>query len=528
MPLILDESGDNKLLYFQKYYVHENNLKKRIETFLNAEPSRIIHDTEIDDLLEKIYSSALVIRAGRHHAPIIKDTDQINALKLALTSQFTIISGGPGTGKTLLMVNILRSLVRAGVQSSRIILCAPTGRAAQRMTETIQNNILSIEKPSREDSDLLSLKGSTLHRTLRYRRYRHDFYYRDTNPLPASVVLVDEVSMVDVVMMDNFLKAIDPAKTKLILLGDKDQLPAVAAGAVFAEMIPNGNRARRFKSRFIVLRKVYRSEANLLQLATQINRGAFPSFKAVSFEIALSSKPDQWAFVDVESTDQWREQIYKWLQHQYFNPMPEHGKSYKDLIVDAGKMNIDRLITTKPGRYLLDKIFLIVERAKILSIIRKGIFGCTGINLLITDYLTKKFNTPAVRQTGAFHGALIIITRNDYTKELYNGDIGVIIRDPEGTYRAFFQRSGSYISFPVNLLPPWELAFAITVHKSQGSEFDNVLLVLPDDETNRLLTREIVYTGITRARKRVLLCGSRSSLNIALQRKIERQSGLMW
>jgi len=123
---------------------------------------------------------------------------------------------------------------------------------------------------------------------------------------------------------------------------------------------------------------------------------------------------------------------------------------------------------------------------------------------------------------------MIIITRNDYSKELFNGDVGIMIKDANGTYRAFFYRSGSFISFPVNLLPSWELAFAMTVHKSQGSEFDDVLLVLPDDENHRLLTRQIVYTGITRAKKRVLLYGSQPALNNALEKKIERQSGLMW
>jgi exodeoxyribonuclease V alpha subunit len=127
-----------------------------------------------------------------------------------------------------------------------------------------------------------------------------------------------------------------------------------------------------------------------------------------------------------------------------------------------------------------------------------------------------------------FSGALVIITRNDYSKDLFNGDVGVIIGQSPDAFRAFFHRSGSYISIPVNLLPSWEFAFAMTVHKSQGSEFDDVLLVLPDDENHRLLTREIVYTGITRAKKRVLLYGSRQALNTALQRKIQRQSGFMW
>ena len=157
------------------------------------------------------------------------------------------------------MVNILRCLVRAGIPISHIIFGAPTGRAAQRITETVQNNIATIQEPAAEDLDLLNLKGSTLHKILRYRSYAHDFYYQHSNPLPASVVLIDEVSMVDVVMLDKFLQAVDPVKTKLVFLGDKDQLPSVEAGSVFEEMIPNEIRASRFKNRFVVLQKVYRS-----------------------------------------------------------------------------------------------------------------------------------------------------------------------------------------------------------------------------------------------------------------------------
>ena len=528
MPLILDESGGRQLLYFKKYYIHENRLKNRMESFLKAEVSFNMPDQKIDNLLEEIYSNPLAIRVGQDNTPIIKDPQQLKAIRLALKSQFSIISGGPGTGKTSLMVNILRCLVRAGVPISHIIFGAPTGRAAQRMTETVQNNIATIQEPSSEDSDLLDLKGSTLHKILRYRSYTHDFYYRDTNPLPASVVLIDEVSMVDVVMLDKFLQAIDPVKTKLIFLGDKNQLPSVEAGSLFAEMIPDETRVSRFKDRFVVLQKVYRSGVNLLELANQTNKGAFPPFTAVNFENALLSDSDQWAFVKAESLDKWQEHIYQWVRYQYLNPLSGNKKSFKDLIVKVGEMTADQIVSSEQGQYLLRHIFIAVERARILSFLRNGIYGCTVINTLIFNYLINEFDPLAKRQTHIFSGALIIITRNDYSKELFNGDVGVMIKDVNGTYRVFFRRSGSYVSFPVNLVPSWEFAFSMTVHKSQGSEFDDVLLVLPDNENHRLLNRQIVYTGITRAKKRVVIYGSHAALNTALLKKIERQSGLMW
>ena len=276
LPLILDESGGRNLLYFQKYHVHEKRLKDRMEAFLKATVSSTLQDQKIEELIDEIYSDPLAIRVGQNNTPIARDPQQIEAIRLALKSQFSIISGGPGTGKTSLMVNILRCLVREDIPVSRIILGAPTGRAAQRMTETIQSNVASIEKPSSNDLTLLDLKGSTLHKILGYRSYQHEFYYRETNPLPASVVVIDEVSMVDVVMLDKFLQAIDPEQTKLILLGDKNQLPSVEAGSVFAEMIPDGTRAARFEERFVVLQKVYRSGTNLLELANQANQGSFP------------------------------------------------------------------------------------------------------------------------------------------------------------------------------------------------------------------------------------------------------------
>ena len=528
LPLILDDSSGSDLLYFQKYHVHEKRLKNRVEAFLNATVSLTLQDQKIDALIDEIYADRFAIRVGTSNTPIARDPQQVEAIRLALKSQFSIISGGPGTGKTSLMVNILRCLVREDVPMSRIILGAPTGRAAQRMTETVQNNIASIHELSADDSALLDLKGSTLHKILGYRSYQHEFYYRKTNPLPASVVVIDEVSMVDVVMLDKFLQAIDPAQTKLILLGDKNQLPSVEAGAVFAEMIPDGTRAAGFEERFVILQKVYRSGINLMELANQANQGSFPPFKAVAFDKALLQASDQWAFVNAESFGQWQEHLHQWVNVQYLSPISGGEESYAALITRAEQMTVDNIASSEEGRSLLDRIFLVVERARILSFLRNGMYGCTVINDVIADQLIHFFDPSAKRQSDGFSGALVIITRNDYSKELFNGDVGVIIKDAHEAYRAFFHRSGTYISFPVNLLPSWEFAFAMTVHKSQGSEFDDVLLVLPDDENHRLLTREIVYTGITRAKKRVLLYGSQPALNTALQRKIRRQSGLMW
>lgn len=529
MPLILSEKEHRRLLYFQKFYLHETLLRRRMDALLQAEASICRSDEDMDSLIDEIYDPAQCIRLHRDGDPVERDDAQIAAIRLSLRSQFTIISGGPGTGKTSLIINMLRCLVRSGIKAENILLGAPTGRAAQRMTEAIQFSISTIQSPAACDTALLNLKGSTLHKLLRYRSSHRDFYYCQANPLPASVIILDEVSMVDVIMMARFLQSVDPMKTKLVLLGDKDQLPSVEAGAVFAEMIPEGGtRAERFKDRLILLKTVYRSGKNLLELAGQVNQGCFPECRPMSFEAALQQGRDQWAVVPNGGRRAWNRHIRQWVDHYYLGPVEGDGRIYKDLVYEADRMDSGHLVHSETGLDILNRIFKKVKQARILSLVRNGTYGCNRINQEIAARLGPEMGHPAWFESEWFPGAVVMVTRNDYAKALYNGDVGVVLRDRVGAYRAFFPRFGSYIAFAMDVLPPWELAFSTTVHKSQGSEFDDVLLVLPEDETHRLLTREIVYTGITRARERVIIHGSEPGLENALKRKIDRQSGFEW
>ncbi len=528
MPLVLSENSHRRLLYFQKFYVHENLLKERMEALLHAEASIPIDGDAVEAVITEIYSPEQGIRVRKGGPLIERDRRQVKAIRLSLRSRFAIISGGPGTGKTSLMVNMLRCLVRSGIKAEDVLLGAPTGRAAQRMTEAIQYNIDTIQSPAACDTELLELKGSTLHKLLRYRASHHDFYYRETNPLPASVIVIDEVSMVDVMMMERFLRAVDPAKTRLIFLGDKDQLPSVEAGAVFAEMIPRGRHAERFRDRLILLETAYRSGKNIMKLAEQVNQGLFPETVSATFKKALQQATDQWAVVPHAGAAMWRQHIREWIDHYYLGSTEAVDKGYTDLASEAGSMRVGSLLHTDEGCVVLRQIFEKVQQARILSLLRKGVYGCDGINQEAALCLGTAVGFPSWLDVGYFPGAVIMITRNDYAKELFNGDVGVVLRDTEGAYRAFFPRFGTYLAFSMDALPPWELAFSTTVHKSQGSEFDHVLLVLPPDDTHRLLTREIVYTGITRARKTITIYGSESVLKKALERKIERESGLGW
>jgi exodeoxyribonuclease V alpha subunit len=528
LPLVLIQQGDTRLLYFEKYYHHEKRLNQHLEAFLNMTSSDPPDEVDTDAVIDTLFSDQRVIRVGPDHVPIARDPHQVEALRLALGSSFTVISGGPGSGKTSLVVNLLRCLARSGTAVSRIIIAAPTGRAAQRMTEAIRNSLTSIQQLSPEDTALIDLKGSTLHKVLGYIGHSHRFYYRDTNPLPASVVIIDEVSMVDVVMLDQFLGAIDPKQTKLILLGDQNQLPSVEAGAILADMSPEQSSSTRFKKHFVTLQKIYRSGTNLLDLARQVNQGALPAFSPVGMGTALAQAVDQWAIVRTQSTGLWRQDLQQWMRHHYLEPVDGEKESYAALIAKAELLPAGRIVVTESGQILLRHLFNLAERARILTLLRVGPQGCLVINELIARQLAAVIDPAAAAAAEGFSGALILITRNDYSKNLFNGDVGILIKDADQNDQVYFQRAGSFTNYPLNLLPSWEYAFAITVHKSQGSEFDDILLVLPDDVQHRSLTRQVLYTGLTRARQRIIVYGSQDALQTALQRKIIRQSGLRW
>ncbi len=527
-PLILETTAGIRRIYFQKYYRYEKHLHRQIKAFLSADDPTGLTDSVINKIIDELFCEEYSLRLGKGGNTISRDMEQVAAIRQALGSPFTIISGGPGTGKTSVMVNIIRGLIRAGIPAGRMALAAPTGRAAQRMTEAVSRLLPTIRSLSEQDRELLNLKGSTLHKLLRYSRFRNDFYYRRGNPLPVDVVIIDEVSMVDVVMLAKFLEALDPSRTRLILMGDKDQLPSVEAGAVFAEMIPADDHPGRFKNHLAVLRNNYRTGTEINQLAVAINQGRFPAGGPVAFQAALDGRAGPWAVVAPMIPEQWQASLHQWAERYFLFPDTGHTAGYPDLVKAAGKKTRQDLVDTDTGRRLLTQIFKGAGRSKILTLLRHGPAGCDGINPMIEQYLSTHMDTLRETVTGLFSGAVIMVTRNDYSRSLYNGDMGVVIQDTSGRFQVYFQRADDYQAFAVDLLPAWEPAFAITVHKSQGSEFDNILLVLPDDPSHRLLTREILYTGVTRARKQVTIYGSRPAIDTAVSRKISRQSGLIW
>lgn len=526
-PVVLDRQNREMLLYFQKYWVHENRFKTHVESFLTHDEPIIKQEPHLNDVIEKLYSDPLSIRVGKDAQPIQKDPHQIRAIKSALSKQFTIISGGPGTGKTSLLVNILRGLACFSIKPSEILLAAPTGRAAQRMTESIGNSIVSIRNPSKEDLELLKIEGSTIHRILKYSNKTNSFYHDRDHPLECKALIVDEVSMIDVILLDLLTQAIKQKSTRLIFIGDKDQLPSIEAGAVFSEMTHVGRKKSRFASKTVILKTVFRSGRGLKALSDQVNQGKMDHLTPVSFEQAMIMAEDNWAFVEAGTIKDWKSTLFNWCEKHYISASNVDGESYVSLIQALEKETLGN--ETKPHvNRLLDKIFETIGQPKVLALVKKGIFGTGFINRIISGIVREKLDPSFDQDRTVFTGAIVMITRNDYKRGLFNGDTGVICQDRTKTYHTVFKSAGGYLIFPSKALDHLEPAFAMTIHKSQGSEYNDVLLVLPDNRENRLLSREIVYTGITRARKRVVLYGTDSVLSHSLKRKIIRHSGLRW
>jgi exodeoxyribonuclease V alpha subunit len=334
------------------------------------------------------------------------------------------------------------------------------------------------------------------------------------------VLAVDEVSMIDVVMMDKLFQAIDPRRTRVILMGDKDQLPSVEAGSVLADLNPDAGS--RFADHFVELRNVYRSGGQLLKLARSINLDQPIDLQPMPFSTALAIKTGKWAFVADEDRNALVRHLDAWIVHHYLGAYVD---AVRQLRVLAGAPPTGGL---EDINEVLEMLFNFARRCRILCVVRRGVGGVQWVNAYIAAKLAPRLDPATGAQSPVFHGALIMVTRNDYHKGLFNGDVGLVARDPDsGMYQAFFKKSDQWTAFPVSGLPDWELAFAMTVHKSQGSEFENTWLILPQDPEHRLLTREVVYTAATRASRRLIVYGKADAFQAALQRKIRRQSGLM-
>ena len=448
------------------------------------------------------------------------------AVAVAATRQVSVISGGPGTGKTTTVARLLTALVRLHPQRKlRIQLAAPTGKAAARLTESLGKAVEAL-KLTPAEHEVIPQEAYTLHRLLGAQPNSIRLRYHRENPLHVDVLVVDEASMVDLPMMSKLIAAL-PQRARLILLGDRDQLASVEAGAVlgdlcrFSEFGYRPERAKQLselcqtaipagaeqpdiavRDSICLLRKSYRFDANsgIGQLASAVNRGDF----------SAARRCFDGQFSDIS-----------------WSPMTQDD-DYSTLIqtcVEGYRSTLQRVREQADAAEVLKSF----SRFRLLCALREGPFGQSGLNDRIELALAKArlIHKPTQAHQRWYSGRPVMVTRNDSSLGLFNGDIGIALADAENNIRVYFQLpDGSIKSVQPSRLPQTETAYAMTVHKSQGSEFEHTLLVLPAD-FSPIVTRELLYTAITRAKNRLTLFSREQILKTAIRTPTLRRSGLM-
>ncbi|ACY17625.1 exodeoxyribonuclease V subunit alpha [Haliangium ochraceum] len=470
---------------------------------------------------------------------VVLSDEQAAAVRAATRQRFCVISGGPGTGKTAIVVTILRTLARLGESPESALLAAPTGKAANRMGSSIRSALLAVPDPDPVDRQLLerASEPQTLHRLLGYVPVLDRFRQHENNPLRARTVIVDEASMIDAELMERLLRAV-PSETRLVLLGDADQLPSVDAGAVLRDLVAagtgdDGGFARRLTHSY---RMDVRDPAGraILGAAQAMNRGE----TALALPIRRAAKELQWHGIELldtvgatgatEGTTAPAADIAAvndFVDHWYDKRIAS-DREFARLSTKTFQRHDDAF--TPEDAADLRALMSIYERSRLLTVTRRYDTGAEAIN----RRLHRRVITAASVDYGPdfYPGEPVMMRRNDYERGLFNGDQGVVVRVSENgepqRFRLAFARGEEFAVFSLDALRMHvELAFAMTVHKSQGSEFSEVALVLPL-EAIPLATREMLYTGVTRARRAVVLVGAPALLRTAIAQRGERFSGL--
>jgi exodeoxyribonuclease V alpha subunit len=444
---------------------------------------------------------------------------QALAAALAQIERVVLLTGGPGTGKTTTVARVLVLAVEAAErrgETLRVALAAPTGKAAARLAEALRESYEHLLAHGRIDVALreaLPGTASTLHRLLGGRpdsvRFRHDA----KNPLAADLVVVDEASMVDLPLMCKLASALKPS-ARLVLLGDRDQLPSVETGDVLAALCDAAGDGKAWPGRI--------AEPLAAALGTDI---ATRANESVLTRVELDRSHRQSAELDVSALsasirDGDAASVVAGLHANAYRGV--HWRSGRDAALAAFVLEHAlphcRAIAEAPD---VARALSMLRRHRVLTAVRDGEAGSRTLNARIALALQKA----GAREDAFFHGRLVMIRENSYRHGLYNGDVGLVWVDADGNARVWFDTDSGPRAWLPAALPAHESAFALTVHKSQGSEFDDVLLVLPEKSV-RVASRELVYTGITRARRSLTLWANETVLADAIARRAQRWSGL--
>jgi len=512
-PLILDAEGR---VYLHRYFDYERRLARRLLQPSSAMPGVI--GSEAQALLDGLFA------ANAKRLGLRPDWQKI-ATALALLRPLTIISGGPGTGKTTTVVNVL-ACVLAGNPDCRIRLAAPTGKAAARMQDAIRDAAAVLPAELRER---LPTESFTVHRLLGWLPTAEAFRHHAGNPLPIDLLVVDEASMLDLALATKLFEAV-PTAAHIILLGDKDQLAAVESGAVFSELSADPTLGKACVEALSVVTGI---PAVRIACAAPIKPTPLADsvvWLTENFRFARESGIGRLAgHVNAGEADAAIELLRSgtdpalaWIADAHWAPEARSRQRIAEGMagyVDAVRAGLD------------DKaaLFDALARFRVLCAEREGPRGVVEINDLVgRDFRTQIDHPldPGARSEW-YPGRPVMVLRNDYVLKLFNGDIGIVLPDGSDTLLVYFPASdGGFRAVTRLRLPEHETAFATTVHKAQGSEFDHVLLMLPARPT-RVMTRELLYTAVTRSRSGVTIVGGAEVLEKAILSPTRRYSGLV-
>ena len=533
LPVVLEKGR----LYFNRYFNYEHDIAARL---LAKAGERITNEKIPDDELKEWFEQLF--------DPGAESLYQKVAAAASLNRRLTVVTGGPGTGKTHAVLRILVLLMhQAGEDGLRVAIAAPTGKAANRVRESLiegMEKLLESEIAVKihgltEAARAVPLQAQTIHRLLGVRYRSAGFRYNKTNPLPYDIVIVDEASMIDMALMSKLLEALSP-QARLIMLGDKNQLSSVESGAVFADICSRGD-LRKFTgdfSAFCGKAGITLPGEDILQNETKgamtdsivelVHSRRFTAGSGIGRLARLINSGNAQGAIALleEGLDD-----VIWMD-------TDPKKSLKSM-----KDTLNKQFETFKSRKLSDSDKLrAMAGFQLLCAHRRGPGGVEELNGYIENLLGVDKN----KSGEWYEGRPVMMTTNDYQLDVFNGDVGVTVAVPQIDIPERLETSQSvsapalrialeefdYVRklktvrlFPVTQLQQMETCWALSVHKSQGSEYDTVLFALPDQDSP-VLTRELIYTAVTRAKKKVIIAGSREMLKRAIHRKTLRFSGL--
>jgi len=496
-PFFLDAEDR---FYLWRNHAHETAIAAAVIERRTQATSANVDDTDIDLLFQ-----------GDRSARVAAQREAVQSVG---GKRLFVLTGGPGTGKTTTVLRMVLMLQWQAQQPLSIRIAAPTGKAAQRLVQALREGKQKLREAALPPDWLALLdaipdsEALTVHRLLGYQPWRNAFVRGVRDPLAADVVIIDEASMVDLAMLRSLLDAVRPQAT-LILVGDANQLTSVATGSVLGDLVsalasdPRGDLVR--------LEHSFRAERHLVAVNEAVRIG-----DGEALANALAASDGQAVPHAVADERALRERLSAWA-----NSLAAID-ALRTALPPSSNTDIDASNTQRDA--LVRSALAALGQRQLLCALRETGFGTVAINDAIESLLRRAWQVDAGAEW--YPGRAVIVTRNDYGAGLYNGDVGLCLADSAGRLRVWFEIAGGVRSFAPHTLPAHEPAFAITIHKSQGSEYSHAAVLLPPDAEHRILSRQLLYTGVSRAKRSVEIWATPATVQSALATETRRVGGL--